>query len=179
VKALAQLINSHACQTVFSSNGSDNNSILPVRHALAHIFLAGDEGINGAEAFTSGMSDQDYKVFTDRIKNSSPFYCAVSDIELQWITGSGGSRVSNLHEKSSIFADIWCSSRWIGPSSWILLGKTVARNASHRCIFQNISMCMSRRLSGICEHRPIPTVAPEPKLRQCVGSEVSEHLKNA
>lgn len=58
-------------------------------------FLSGAAGKNGRDAFTEGMSKQDWKRFDNSIKKSEIFTCAISEQELRWLGGTGGTRVSH------------------------------------------------------------------------------------
>lgn len=96
---------------------SSTDANLPAYHAVARILQAGQDGLNGREAFSVGMGEQQFKLFIHRVTRGAAHHCAFSSKELQWLAGDGGSRVSTSFSLKGAFADVSCalSTGFAGP----------------------------------------------------------------
>lgn len=64
-----------------------------VRNAWILALQAGDKGINGADAFRTGVSPRALAMFKADLPQSH-YACARTGVEFNWLAGNGSSRVS-------------------------------------------------------------------------------------
>jgi hypothetical protein len=75
------------------------NSNTGAEHALMHVALSGERGINGATAFWTGMSLKDIHAFKENF-SKTVFKCPRTEVEVSWNLGDGGNRVSHFNSIS-------------------------------------------------------------------------------